>query len=102
MRVQSHRTHPDDGGADPNQTQAAGDHPGIDDNLRELRTGELTRLISVCGLVQSDHVAGDISVPPALLTRIARHLENAASIAADATLGDVLRRDATAARQLAG
>jgi len=39
------------------------DHPGIDDNLRDLRTGELTRLISVCGLIQSDHVDGDVSVP---------------------------------------
>lgn len=75
------------------------DHPAIDDDDRTLRRRELVQLLSVCGLIQSEHSAGDIPVPPALLARMARTLEVAAGIAADPDLAAALRRDAVRARE---
>lgn len=61
----------------------------------------MTRLISVCGLIQSDHAADDIHVPPALLARIGRALDTAAGHAAAPELATALRKDAHRARTCA-
>lgn len=69
-------------------------HPPITDADRSARRHETTQLLSLAGLIQSEHNGnGPIAVPPAVLARIARTLTTAAGLTDDVDLavltGDV-------------
>lgn len=72
-------------------------YPAIDDADRGARTHETVQLVSLVGLIQSEHTSGSIAAPPALFSRIARTLTTAADLTSNSALADALRRDAMCA-----
>lgn len=72
-------------------------YPALDDADRRARTHETAQLLSLAGLIQSEHANGAISAPPALFSRIARTLTTVADLPNNAALADALRRDAMCA-----
>jgi hypothetical protein len=76
-------------------------YPAIDDADRRARLHETTQLLSLAGLIQSDHDGGAIAAPPALFLRIARTLTTVAELTENSALADALHRDATRARTAA-
>ncbi|MCA2304882.1 hypothetical protein JF770_15050 [Mycobacterium intracellulare] len=76
-------------------------YPAIDEDDRRARRQETTQLLSLAGLIQSAHADGAIAAPPAMFSRIARTLTNAADLTDNADLAVALRRDAMRARTAA-
>ncbi|WP_234814425.1 hypothetical protein [Mycolicibacterium conceptionense] len=70
----------------------------IDDADRRARIHEIAQLLSLVGLVQSDHSVGPVAAPPAMLARIARALATVADLTDNDDLAAALRRDAMRAR----
>ncbi len=75
--------------------------PAIDDADRHARRYETAQLLSLAGLIQSDHSGGPIAAPPALFSRIARTLTTVADLTDNTRLAKALRRDAMRARSAA-
>ncbi|MDQ1247255.1 MAG: hypothetical protein QG597_1625 [Actinomycetota bacterium] len=74
----------------------------ISDADRSARRYETTQLLSLVGLIQSEHTeGGNITAPPAVLARIARTLTAVAEMTDDAVLAAALRRDAIRAHTAA-
>jgi hypothetical protein len=55
-------------------------YPALDDADRRARLHEIAQLLSLAGLIQSDHAGGAIPAPPAMFSRIARTLTNVAEL----------------------
>lgn len=72
-------------------------YPAIDDAERGARTHETVQLLSLAGLIQSEHASGPIAAPPALFSRIARTLTTVADLTDNSALADALRGDAMCA-----
>lgn len=70
----------------------------IDDADRRARIHETSQLVSLAGLIQSDHTVGPVAAPPAMLARIARTLTTVADLTDNDDLAAALRRDAMRAR----
>lgn len=70
----------------------------IDDADRRARIHETAQLVSLAGLIQSDHTVGPVAAPPAMLARIARTLTTVADLTDNEDLAAALRRDAMRAR----
>jgi hypothetical protein len=73
-------------------------HPINDEADRRARIHETAQLLSLAGLIQSDHDHGPIAAPPAMFSRIARTLTTVAELTDNAGLAHALRRDAMRAR----
>jgi hypothetical protein len=73
-------------------------YPAIDDSDRRARLHETTQLLSLAGLIQSDHEGGAIAAPPAMFMRIARTLTTVAELTDNTVLAKAMHRDATRAR----
>jgi hypothetical protein len=73
-------------------------YPALDDADRRARRHETAQLLSLTGLIQSDHAGGAIAAPPAMFSRIARTLTNVADLTDNTALATALRRDAMRAR----
>lgn len=82
--------------------QFYGIYPAIDDDDRRARIHETAQLLSLAGLVQSDHAGGPVAAPPAMFARIARTLTTVADLTDNAELARALRRDAMRARAASG
>ncbi len=68
--------------------------PRITEADRSARRRETTQLLSLAGLIQSEHTGtGPIAAPPAVLARIARTLKTAADLTDNIDLAAALRRD---------
>ena len=77
-------------------------YPAIDDADRHARLHETAQLLSLAGLIQSDHVGGGaIAAPPPMFLRIARTLTTVAELTDNTSLADALGRDAMRARTAA-
>lgn len=72
-------------------------YPAIDDADRGARIHETAQLLSLTGLIQSEHASGAIAAPPALFSRIARTLTTVAEVTANSSLAEALRGDAICA-----
>ncbi|OBB86781.1 hypothetical protein A5779_00180 [Mycolicibacterium peregrinum] len=70
----------------------------IDAADRRARIHEIAQLLSVAGLVQSDHTIGPVAAPSAMFARIARTLTTVADLTDNHDLAAALRRDAMRAR----
>ena len=70
----------------------------IDDADRRARIHEIAQLLSLVGLIQSDHTVGPVAAPPAMLARIARTFTTVADLTDNDDLAAALRRDAMRAR----
>lgn len=73
----------------------------LDDAERAARRHEITELLSVAGLMQSDSSQGDVSAPPAVFLRTARIFTTVADLTDQPELANTLRRDAIRARTAA-
>jgi hypothetical protein len=73
-------------------------YPAIDEADRRARLHETAQLLSLAGLIQSDHAGAAIAAPPVMLSRIARTLTTVAELTDNTGLADALRRDAMHAR----
>lgn len=82
--------------------QFYGIYPAIDDDDRRARIHETAQLLSLAGLVQSDHSGGPVAAPPAMFARIARTFTTVADLTDNAELARALRRDAMRARAASG
>lgn len=70
-------------------------YAGVDEALSRSRGHEITELISMLGLIQTDHETGDvIYAPRALFVRISRILDGTAGLTSDPNLSRALRSDA--------
>lgn len=70
----------------------------VDEALSRSREHEVTELISMLGLIQSDHDGGDlVFAPRALFIRISRILEVTAELTEDTSISRALRNDAALA-----
>ena len=76
-------------------------YPAIDDADRRARLHETAQLLSLAGLIQSDHTGGAIPAPPAMFSRIARTLTTVAELTDNTSLADAMGRDAMRARTAA-
>jgi hypothetical protein len=76
-------------------------YPAIDEADRRARLHETAQLLSLAGLIQSDHAGGAIAAPPAMFSRIARTLSTVAELTDDTGLAHALGRDAMYARAAA-
>lgn len=73
-------------------------HRAMDDADRHAWMHETAQLLSLAGLIQSDHSGGPIAAPPAMFARIARTLTTVADLTDNPRLAAALRRDAMRAR----
>lgn len=76
-------------------------YPAIDEDDRRARLHETAQLLSLAGLIQSDHTGGAIAAPPAMFSRIARTLTTVAELTDNTDLAHALHRDAMYARAAA-
>ncbi|WP_238884816.1 hypothetical protein [Mycobacterium sp. IDR2000157661] len=76
-------------------------HRAMDDADRHAWMHETAQLLSLAGLIQSDHSGGPIAAPPAMFARIARTLTTVADLTDNPRLAAALRRDAMRARSAA-